>query len=66
MGDALPAVLTEKDWTNPENEADCEPYTQSKTIAERAAWDYVAGEGQGMTSAASPRRRRCGSCSAAI
>lgn len=47
-GDALPPVLTEEDWTNTANKADCTPYTESKTLAERAAWDYVAGEGQGI------------------
>ena len=27
---------------------DCRPYIASKAIAERAAWDYVEGEGQGI------------------
>jgi nucleoside-diphosphate-sugar epimerase len=47
-GDALPEVLTEKDWTNPANTADCGAYVASKTLAEKAAWDYVRGEGKGM------------------
>lgn len=47
-GDALPAELTEADWTNPDNSADCGAYVKSKTLAERAAWDYVAGEGKGI------------------
>lgn len=33
------AVLTEADWSDPEI---CEPYPKSKTLAERAAWDFVA------------------------
>lgn len=32
-------VLTEADWSDPEG---CEPYQKSKTLAERAAWDFVA------------------------
>jgi dihydroflavonol-4-reductase len=32
--------LTESDWTDPENPR-LTPYTRSKTIAERAAWDYM-------------------------
>ena len=31
-------VLTEADWSNPDR---CEPYQKSKTLAERAAWDFV-------------------------
>lgn len=34
-------VFDETDWTNPER-PDISPYTISKTLAERAAWDYVA------------------------
>lgn len=37
------AVLTEEDWTDPA--ADLQPYIKSKTVAERAAWDFVAREG---------------------
>jgi nucleoside-diphosphate-sugar epimerase len=36
--------FSEKDWTNP-NEPDVFPYTKSKTLAERAAWDFIAREG---------------------
>lgn len=32
-------VLTEDDWSNPDA---CQPYQKSKTLAERAAWDFVA------------------------
>jgi dihydroflavonol-4-reductase len=44
----MPALFTEDDWTDPTVTADCRPYVASKAIAERAAWDYVAGEGQGI------------------
>ena len=36
--------FTEKDWTDP-NGDDVAPYTKSKTLAERAAWDFIAKEG---------------------
>jgi nucleoside-diphosphate-sugar epimerase len=36
--------FTEKDWTDP-NGDDVTPYVKSKTLAERAAWDFVAKEG---------------------
>lgn len=32
------AALTEADWSNVDN---CQPYQKSKTLAERAAWDFV-------------------------
>ncbi|MCO8274033.1 aldehyde reductase [Actinoplanes sp. TRM 88003] len=38
--------FTEQDWTNVD--ADIAPYQKSKTLAERAAWDFVAGEGRGL------------------
>lgn len=41
------ATFTEKDWTDP-NGADVMPYTKSKTLAERAAWDFIATEGRGL------------------
>ncbi len=34
----------ETDWTDP-SRPDVQPYTKSKTLAERAAWDFVAKEG---------------------
>ncbi len=37
-------TFTESDWTDPEDPA-VQPYQRSKTIAERAAWDFVAREG---------------------
>jgi dihydroflavonol-4-reductase len=36
--------LTEQDWTDPDG--DVTPYTRSKTIAERAAWDFVKERGE--------------------
>ena len=44
---SLERAFTEKDWTNP-NGADVMPYTMSKTLAERAAWDFVGREGAGL------------------
>ena len=41
----LSTPLTEADWTDPDN-LDLTPYTRSKTIAERAAWDFVAERGE--------------------
>jgi dihydroflavonol-4-reductase len=38
--------FTEQDWTNVD--ADIAPYQKSKTLAERAAWDFVAGEGRDL------------------
>lgn len=37
-------VFDETFWTNP-NHPDISPYVKSKVIAERAAWDWLAGEG---------------------
>jgi nucleoside-diphosphate-sugar epimerase len=38
------ALFTEADWTNL-NDPTVPPYPKSKTIAERAAWDFIAREG---------------------
>jgi nucleoside-diphosphate-sugar epimerase len=38
------AVFTEEDWTDL-NDPGVQPYQKSKTIAERAAWDFIAREG---------------------
>ena len=38
------APFTEADWTNPAS-SDVLPYIKSKTLAERAAWDFMAREG---------------------
>lgn len=39
------APFSETDWTDP-NAADLLPYPKSKTIAERAAWDFIARKGR--------------------
>jgi dihydroflavonol-4-reductase len=41
------AVFTEKDWTNPDS-TDVMAYTKSKTLAERAAWDFIARDAAGL------------------
>ncbi|HEX3376030.1 MAG TPA: aldehyde reductase [Candidatus Acidoferrales bacterium] len=41
------AVFTEADWTDP-NGSNVQAYTKSKTLAERAAWDFIAREGGGL------------------
>jgi nucleoside-diphosphate-sugar epimerase len=41
------APFDETNWTNLEGR-DLTAYTKSKTIAERAAWDFVAKEGNGL------------------
>jgi nucleoside-diphosphate-sugar epimerase len=40
-------MVTEDDWTNP-NDEHLPAYPKSKTLAERAAWDFVKGEGTGL------------------
>lgn len=46
-GDKRAEVSDETMWSNPDG-LDNTPYTKSKTLAERAAWDYVNGEGKGL------------------
>jgi nucleoside-diphosphate-sugar epimerase len=41
------APFNEANWTNP-NAADVQPYVKSKTLAERAAWDFIAYEGRDL------------------
>jgi nucleoside-diphosphate-sugar epimerase len=41
-----PAPFDETNWTDPN--ADVRPYVKSKTLAERAAWDFIAKEGGGL------------------
>jgi dihydroflavonol-4-reductase len=47
-GNSRPAVLDESHWSNPDNIKDNTAYTRSKAIAEKAAWAYLDGEGQGL------------------
>ena len=37
--------LTEEDWTDETNRGDTSPYDRAKTMAERAAWAWLAAEG---------------------
>ena len=37
-------LITEKEWTNP-NDKSLSAYLKSKTLAEKAAWDFMAREG---------------------
>jgi len=39
---------TEADWSDETNRKDTGPYERSKTIAERAAWDWMKREGGGL------------------
>lgn len=39
-------TFTEEDWTDPN--ANVTPYVKSKMLAERAAWDFIEKEGNGM------------------
>ena len=41
------APLSETNWTNPDD-PDVAPYPKSKTLAERAAWDFIAREGDSL------------------
>ena len=47
-GDSRPDVLDESQWSNPDNIKDNTAYTRSKAIAEKAAWDFIDGEGAGL------------------
>lgn len=46
-GRTLERPFTESDWTDT-GDADLAAYPKSKTLAERAAWEYVDGEGRGL------------------
>jgi nucleoside-diphosphate-sugar epimerase len=41
------APFTEEDWTNL-HDPSVQPYQKSKTIAERAAWDFITQEARGL------------------
>ncbi len=41
-----PTPFTEADWTNVDS--DIPPYQRSKTLAERAAWQFIEDEGGGL------------------
>lgn len=44
----LNKVFNENDWTDETNLKDTTPYFRSKTIAEKAAWDFIGQNGSGM------------------
>lgn len=41
-------IYNDKDWTNVNNKKDSTPYFRSKTIAEKAAWDFIAQDDSGL------------------
>lgn len=43
-----PDVFTEEHWSNADNLNDNSAYARSKTLAEKAAWEFIAGDGHGM------------------
>ena len=45
----LGGPFTEADWTDPAVTEDCPAYQQSKTLAERAAWDFAEREGLALS-----------------
>ena len=42
------APFTESDWSDATNRADTSAYERSKTLAERAAWEWLEREGGGL------------------
>jgi dihydroflavonol-4-reductase len=46
-GHAQEKLYTEEDWTDPEGRG-VTAYAKSKTLAERAAWDFIEREGGGL------------------
>ncbi len=44
-GQSSAEALTEEDWSDPDNPK-LTPYARSKTVAERAAWDFVRERGE--------------------
>lgn len=42
-------TYTEKDWTDVSNRKDTTAYLRSKTLAERAAWDFMEKDNSGMS-----------------
>ena len=56
-------AYTEDDWTDGDNTS-LTPYTRSKTIAERAAWDLARERGPRIASRSSTPARSSDRCSA--
>jgi nucleoside-diphosphate-sugar epimerase len=46
--EATKAPFDETTWSNLDGKVNVAPYMKSKTLAERAAWDFIAKEGGGM------------------
>ncbi|AEV98076.1 epimerase [Niastella koreensis] len=46
MGTDKKSPYTEEDWSDLTQ--DMPPYQKSKTLSEKAAWEYIAGEGKGL------------------
>ena len=46
-GEPQATPFNETNWTDPNGEG-VTPYVKSKTLAERAAWDFIAKEGNGL------------------
>jgi dihydroflavonol-4-reductase len=44
----LKNVFNEDDWTNEANKKDTTPYFRSKTIAEKAAWEFIKHNNSGL------------------
>jgi len=44
----LHTTFTENDWTNESNKKDSTPYFRSKTIAEKAAWEFITTDQSGL------------------
>lgn len=42
-------LYNESDWTNEQSKTDLTPYFKSKTIAEKAAWDFMKDDTSGMS-----------------
>ncbi|MEN0050276.1 MAG: aldehyde reductase [Bacteroidota bacterium] len=41
-------IYNEKDWTDVSNKKDSTPYFRSKTIAEKAAWEFITQDDSGL------------------
>jgi dihydroflavonol-4-reductase len=42
------AIYSEEEWTDVTNKKDTTPYFRSKTIAEKAAWDFIEQDNSGL------------------
>ncbi|MEM6771452.1 MAG: NAD-dependent epimerase/dehydratase family protein, partial [Bacteroidota bacterium] len=47
-GNRRAGTFTEADWTNVDNLKDTSPYFRSKTLAERAAWEFIEADDSGL------------------